>query len=313
MRWVWIAGFLMASCASEDLPVEGADTSSPPTAPSLADPPTTPPVTTATTEPVVAPDFSTVGGVAFVTQDASIVSGGCTLSYTRFQPDQAVSDVNIVLSHGFMRNRRHVAGWAEHLASWGLMVYTPNLCHTTAFDSDHVQNGIDLVALATSVARGGGTIYIGHSAGGLASLLAASTDPAAVAVLGLDPVDSGGLGVAAAADLAIPARALLAEGSSCNSQNNGYDMTVAASDHQALLIPGADHCSFESPTDAGCTLFCGGQGGLLTEYEIAETVAAMSVAYGMWQSGAQTEAGQWWTPGAIWYDLLLDDGRIVAR
>ena len=269
------------------------------------DPSTTHSTTTA------APNYAVRGSSGFSTSVGSISTGGCQLAYTQFEPDDVAVDGVVVLSHGFMRNQGHVRGWAEHLATWGVPVVTPDLCHASAFDTDHPQNGLDLAALGAAMDRGAGTVYIGHSAGGLAALLAGGTDADALAVLGLDPVDASGLGLGAASGVQVPVRAILGDSSSCNAQSNGHAMTAAAPDHQVLAIPGADHCSFEDPTDVGCTLFCGGDGGALTAVEISDTVAALTTAYVLWQSGTMPIAADWWDPDGAWHQQLLSAGRIV--
>ena len=260
-----------------------------------------------------APNYALAGDVSFSTSTGALPTGGCQLAYTHFEPDTRGTEMTVILTHGFMRGQRHMRQWAEHLASWGIPVVTPELCHASAFDTDHAQNGTDLAALGASFEGGEGTLYIGHSAGGLASLLAANVDADAVAMLGLDPVDSAGMGLQEAGDLQVPVRAILAESSSCNAQNNGLEMTAAAPDHHVIGIPGADHCSFENPTDIGCTLLCSGDGGALSPDEISDTIAALSTAYVLWQSGTATEAAQWWTPGDHWFDELIAGGRIQPR
>jgi dienelactone hydrolase len=273
---------------------------------------TTPGTTAATTTTAEAPNFGQLGGQSFSESGGSIQTGGCTLSYTVYMPDAPISETVVLLSHGFMRGERHMAGWAEHMASWGLMVATPSLCHVSAFDSDHAQNGVDLQALAASLSPGGDVLYIGQSAGGLASTLAAIADPNAVGVLGLDPVDSGNLGLQAATTSTLPVHALIGEPSSCNTQNNSVPMVTAAAQHQLLGIPGADHCTFESPTDAGCTLLCGGSGGALTEAQMHEAVAALVTSFALWKSGGDAQGEDYWAPGGVWYERLLSSGWIVT-
>jgi len=258
------------------------------------------------------PNYAVPGPYGFSTATGTHQTGGCQLAYTQFEPDELSADVTVVLTHGFMRNQGHMRGWAEHLATWGIRVLTPDLCHASVLDTDHVQNGLDLAALGAEMEGAEGTLYIGHSAGGLASVLAATGDDQALAVLGLDPVDNNGLGVDAASELQVPVRAVLGDASACNAQSNGNAMTAAAPNHQVLGIPGADHCSFESPTDVGCTLFCGGDGAGLTAEDISDTVAALATAYVLWQSEANPTAADWWTPSGSWYEQLISAGRIVS-
>lgn len=171
-----------------------------------------------------------------------------------------------ILSHGFTRSRRTLAGHAQALADAGVLVLTPDLPCTFDFRC----NARALTAMVDSLRAGGtfgapveGVMLVGFSAGGLSSLLAADT-PGVVGFVGLDPFDrtmpgeTERLGLAAAGRLRTEALLLRAPPSSCNAE------AVAASWGAALpalwrdeLIPGASHCDFESPTDWICRLACG--------------------------------------------------------
>ena len=295
----------VASTPSKDTGPTGVNT---PTTETTAT--TTTGSTTSTTPATTLPNYGQLGGMSFSQSTEAIQTGGCTLDYTLYTPDTPASDVVVILSHGFMRAERHMVGWAAHMASWGLIVATPSLCHASAFDSDHAQNGVDLQALANALAPGQSVVYMGQSAGGLASTLAAIADPNAVGVLGLDPVDSGDLGLNAAATSGLPIHALIGEPSTCNTQNNSVPMLLAAPQYQLLGIPGADHCTFESPTDIGCTLICGGSGGALSEAQMHEAVAALTTAFALWKTGADPSGSDYWTPGGDWYERLLSSGWI---
>lgn len=171
-----------------------------------------------------------------------------------------------ILSHGFTRSRRTLAGHAQALADAGVLTLTPDLPCTFGFRC----NARALAALV-GVLRAGGTfgapvervMLVGFSAGGLSSLLAAHT-PGVVGYVGLDPFDrtlpdeAERLGLAAATRLRTEALLLRAPPSRCNAE------AVAAPWATALpalwrdeLIAGASHCDFESPTDWMCRLACG--------------------------------------------------------
>ncbi len=171
-----------------------------------------------------------------------------------------------ILSHGFTRSRRTLAGHAQALADAGVLALTPDLPCTFDFRC----NGRALAALVLSL-RAGGTfgapvervMLVGFSAGGLSSLLAADT-PGVVGFVGLDPFDrtmpdeAERLGLAAAGRLRTEVLLLRAPPSRCNAE------AVAAPWGTALpalwrddLIAGASHCDFESPTDWMCRLACG--------------------------------------------------------
>lgn len=171
-----------------------------------------------------------------------------------------------ILSHGFTRSRRTLAGHAQTLADVGVFTLTPDLPCTFDFHC----NARALAALVGSLRAGGAfgapverVMLVGFSAGGLSSLLAAHT-PGVVGYVGLDPFDrtlpdeAERLGLAAATRLRTEALLLRAPPSRCNAE------AVAAPWAGALpalwrdeLIAGASHCDFESPTDWMCRLACG--------------------------------------------------------
>ena len=171
-----------------------------------------------------------------------------------------------ILSHGFTRSRRTLAGHAQALAEAGVLVLTPDLPCTFDFRC----NARALTALVGSLRAGGSfgppverVMLVGFSAGGLSSLLAASA-PGVVGFVGLDPFDrtlpgeSERLGLTAAGRLRTEALLLRAPASRCNAE------AVAAPWGGALpalwrdeVIAGASHCDFESPSDWMCRLACG--------------------------------------------------------
>ena len=171
-----------------------------------------------------------------------------------------------ILSHGFTRSRRTLAGHAQALADTGVLALTPDLPCTFDFRC----NARALAALVAALRAGSGfggpverVMLVGFSAGGLSSLLAAGS-PGVVGFVGLDPFDrvmSGEtewLGLTAAGRLRTEALVLRAPPSRCNAE------AVAAPWGGALpalwrdeLIVGASHCDFESPSDWMCRLACG--------------------------------------------------------
>lgn len=171
-----------------------------------------------------------------------------------------------ILSHGFTRSRRTLAGHARALADAGVLALTPDLPCTFDFRC----NGRALAALVAQLRAGGvfgppvdRVMLVGFSAGGLSSLLAADT-PGVAGFVGLDPFDRvmsdepERLGLAAATRLRTEALLLRAPPSRCNAD------AVAAPWAAALpvlwrdeLIAGASHCDFESPSDWMCRLACG--------------------------------------------------------
>ena len=101
-------------------------------------------------------------------------------------------------------------------------------------------------------------MLIGTSAGGLATVLAATKLPGVAGWIGLDPVDRTGTGSAAAAQLAAPAIVLLGGGSSCNLFGSGRDIARALPHLlRTEAWKEASHCDFEDPTNNFCRVLCG--------------------------------------------------------
>lgn len=274
-----------------------SETGSEPTSPTGTDPSETGPGDTGTT---AAPADPTGDGPYAVRTTVVSVALSCTTDVSLDLPDGVAPVGLVVLAHGFARDRSHQAELGARLASWGLGVARPDLCHGGPIGVDHPLNGADLVALA-SLYRGTDPVwYVGHSAGGLAAWLAAAEDPTAAGHLGLDTVDTSNLGASAA--VTVPAAALLGEPEACNSRGNAVAMYDGAA--TLLRLPGADHCDFEGPTDALCTAFCANGASTTAEAD----ARAMATAWLLWQSGIAPEAEGWWEgPG---FDALVAQGRL---
>ena len=203
-----------------------------------------------------------------VTRTATIA--GKSVTFDLYMPAVSKPAPLVVASHGFARTRANMAGWGKLLASRGYIVAAPGLPGPMP---DHQLNGKIVAGLLQWMADQGAVAgsplkgladskrraVVGHSAGGLASLLAAASDNKINLVVGLDPVDNNNLGAKAMATLKKPALFVLAEPSMCNSSGN------AAAMYKALLAPRlmlkvlkANHCDPESPSDGLCALTCGG-------------------------------------------------------
>jgi pimeloyl-ACP methyl ester carboxylesterase len=120
---------------------------------------------------------------------------GCIVKYERYHPEKPYTEAVILLAHGFKRKLSSMRGWAKHWSEMGIPVVIPSLCRSSWFKGRHSQNADDLRALREQL-KIDEVIYAGFSAGGLAAYLAALEDPATLAYLGLDPVDSAKLGLA---------------------------------------------------------------------------------------------------------------------
>jgi hypothetical protein len=257
------------------------------------------------------PDFRQHGPHAVQTETGqAALPTGCSMAHTRFVPEGIAPGGTVILAHGFQGNRASMVGWAEHLASWGLEVFTPDLCHATIFDSDHAQNGADLVALREHL-RLREVVYAGYSAGGLAALVATADDRAALAVLGLDMVDNDGLGAAAAPGIVVPAHDIAAEPAMCNSSGNGIAAFEAAPSGRVLRVTEADHCDFQSPGDALCGL-CSAANPTYDTATIQATIIGLSTAFALWQTQIDDSGSQWWSPGEPWFEQLAADGIVTV-
>jgi len=173
----------------------------------------------------------------------------------------------VVVAHGFARGRKNFEGWGQRLAAAGYFAAIPDLPSNT----DHRQNGHaidDLIQLLsanppekirTSRIETSRVAVVGHSAGGLATLLAASKNRRIILWIGLDPVDSGDIGVKAADDRSFAALALLAEPSRCNQRQNIKGLQEHLRGPWLMAkVEGAHHCDPEDPSDKWCTFTCGG-------------------------------------------------------
>jgi MYXO-CTERM domain-containing protein len=175
----------------------------------------------------------------------------------------------LVLSHGFSASGDNQIGWASHFASYGFVAVVPSFPNT--FTPNHTVNaGIvkQLVALytnpnTTSAAQGKvDAAHVGlegHSAGGLATALAASN--AIQAIVLFDPVDANDLGKTASPTICSPTLALFAGPSACNNQA-GWKSFVGTQSGPLLTanVVASNHCDGENAPRALCGPFCTNQG-----------------------------------------------------
>lgn len=252
-----------------------------------------------------ATDFAVAGPFRVGETPGTITTEGCQLAYTLFSPAGATSAPLVILGHGFSRGQAQMAGIARHIASFGSRVATPQFCHSSAFDTDHPQNGRDAAALGQALAAGSDVLYAGQSAGGLAAVLAASLDANAVAILGLDLVDADGLAASTAANMAMPVFAMVGEPAQCNSNNNGVAV-VQGAQQWAARVTGATHCDFEDPTNGLCTAFCGGDGGGLP------TIRTLAAAFVSWQFGLDASGEAWSSPTGSEFQRLVGEGILSS-
>ncbi len=221
-------------------------------------------------------------------------STGCTLDYTLHTPDDGADAPLVLLLHGFQRAGANMVDLGDHLASWGLRVAVPDLCHSTFTDSDPEANAAEVIELALDLAPTGAVAYVGYSAGGLAALIAASEDPRAAVFVGLDAVDNGP-GPAAAAAITAPVYGIFGEPSSCNASSNGVAVLQGASDASLGRVTEADHCDFEAPTDGLCTGLCEGTNDQFDDATLRGTVRALMTAPLLVHLAEEDAAETWWS------------------
>jgi hypothetical protein len=165
----------------------------------------------------------------------------------------------------------------QHLASWGYVAAVPKLPDDA---ETRVTNLRDVLTyLTTQTATPGSFLYqqvdvtrlatVGHSLGGSTALAAAARDARVKAVVGLDPVNHGGVpgqtqevwnAAAEAPLISVPTGILGSPPSSCNDNSDyaeiyGY---VGATHKASYLLNGVSHCVFAIPGNQFCTFTCSG-------------------------------------------------------
>ena len=226
--------------------------------------------------------FATNGTVHYTIDRRQFTSQyGCTVQFELYQPEPADSHVAVILTHGFTRDLSNTRGWARLWASRGIIVATPSLCNSTLLNGHHDRNAEDMQALARILEKRGIAerfIYAGHSAGGLSALLAAREDTQAVAYLGLDAVESGGLTRSGHAQ-SLPKLFLAGDPSPCNADNNMIAAVPDSDQTTKLRVPFSRHCQFEWPTDPQCVALCGEITPAETSKRVERTIRSVATAW----------------------------------
>lgn len=231
-----------------------------------------------------------------------------------YEPEAGPPAGIAIVAHGWTRSREQHRDAGRALADAGVVAVIPDLPNVL----DLWGNGsliVDLVQRLEAGALGlppvapSSLVLIGTSAGGLATLVAASKLPGIAGWIGLDPVDRTGMGLYAASNLDAPAIVLLGDSSACNLFGSGKSLAQAAPRLvRSKKIDGASHCDFESPTSRRCTTFCGGSSrDKQLEAQNEAVLAALELltashdghggAYGA--AGAIGEAGRPVAPGTM--------------
>ena len=254
-----------------------------------------------------------------IIEEEITVSNNQNLEYTLFSPTNELSNIIIILSHGFSRTASVLNDLARHFASWGMKSVTMDLLHSSIIDNNPLNDALDLNILIEHIENGENTpvIFLGHSAGAMRSIIAASQNSNTVAVFGLDLVDSQdpsnsneNFGAFYVTDLTIPVWGLSGEISQCNNSGNGLNVYMQAINGNNIRITEADHCDFEFPTNFFCTILCQGTNTLFSNDEIRGIIINLSTAFMIFHSEIDLNSIQLWGPGSSYYDNLLNIGAI---
>jgi pimeloyl-ACP methyl ester carboxylesterase len=212
------------------------------------------------------------------------------IDYEVYRPAEERTGALVVLAHGFLSDLAAMRGWAGRWASFGVTTAVLTFRNSTAFAGRHDRNAEDMVALAHALSKGP-VVYAGFSAGGLSAYLAAASDARAIALLGLDAVDSGGLALAAEPGFAVPALFLMGESSSCNAKNNMLPAIPERDGVTALRVRDALHCYFQDPWNDACEAVCGEVVPVEAAERIADTIRVLATAWLLERTGARPGAG----------------------
>ena len=200
---------------------------------------------------------------AFSVVTKTTALGSADVSVDVYRPQELDPIGVAVLAHGFTRDRLRDRDLARALAGAGIVAVAPDLPSAVNL----LGNGDAVAGLVADLERGtlgvaptprARIVLIGTSAGGLATVIAASKLPGLAGWIGLDPVDGTGMGTLAARKLHMPTVVLLADPSVCNLFGSGRLIVNALpSASRAQRMRGASHCDFEGPTNKFCRTVCG--------------------------------------------------------
>lgn len=186
----------------------------------------------------------------------------------------------LVFARGFLSSSGNYSGNGRHLASWGYIVLVADFpsedIEARAADVQYLLsyleaenvNAASIFYNCIDTSRFG---LLGHSLGGLTTLMASARDPRVQVAVALDPVNPPEQMAtpwdyaAEAPQVHAPLAVIGAPSQTCNSSANYNSMyPVLGSNHKALwVIDGASHCDFVDFTSSlesfFCYLICGGQ------------------------------------------------------
>jgi len=244
-------------------------------------------------------DFSERGSYEVQQERSSAMVTNCNINYSVYTPVGIPNPPIVILGHGFARGSGAMSGWAEHLSSWGVEVVLPTLCHYNIFGGvDHEMNGQNMRELAGN----NRVVYAGHSAGGLAAIIAASQDNNALGVLGLDATDTQDvpgvrnfIGRDYAGNVSVPTFGIIGEPSTCNADNNGLELYRLIERKRVVKVTSSDHCDYESPTNFGCTSNCENRETEFLDDDIRPVITALGTAAVMSLTGLSSDGDIIWS------------------
>jgi MYXO-CTERM domain-containing protein len=212
-----------------------------------------------------AQDYADAGTFAVDTSTAD--AGGTPVDVV--VPEGAGPFPLIIASHGFSATNAQQLGWAQHFATWGFVVVAPSFPNSLSpdetVDSNIIEQLVSVYSSAATVSPAQGKVDAtrigleGHSAGGLASTLAAKVIAPGALVL-FDPVDDADAGQTAYATLCSPTLDVFADPSSCNNNEEWSTFATNTTAPLAMFrVVGSTHCDGEN-ADRGalCGALCGG-------------------------------------------------------
>ena len=190
---------------------------------------------------------------------------GRTVKVDLYEPVNDRGAPVAILAHGFTREPKFFKAWGQVLAENGITTAIPEL----PFFSNHAGNARGMTELLILLQKGGlgqgvrpsgKAAFLGHSAGSLSALLAAEEMGDQVECwVGLDPVDSRGLGLSAAASQRVPSLMFFAEPGLFNRRCKALNWVPAyGGPIWALHVDGSSHADPEKPTSLLSRLFVGG-------------------------------------------------------
>ena len=247
-------------------------------------------------------DFVVRGPYEVTKEDRTFDVTNCSgMGYSVYAPNNTLDAPTVILGHGFARGPETMTGWADHLASWGVQVLLPTLCHYNVLAGvDHEMNGQNMFELAQHY-NTSEVVYVGHSAGGLAAIIAASLDENALGILGLDTTDTEGapgvpdfIGQQYAENVTGTGFYVYGEPSSCNSNNNGLTLFEMMGESYVVKIDEADHCDFENPTDFMCEINCENTQAAVSDEEIKSLIMAFGTSAVLTLTGLSTNGWVIW-------------------